>query len=119
MYQNNYNAHEKALFNRLTEAWKALPEPLKVISGIVGIAGVLTVGKRFIEKLINKGSNSNSSKAVKSEKDTVKQAPTEPLEQPLNNDISEEEIDAELIRMTMSKLGKRSAEVRKRKREAQ
>lgn len=115
MYENMHNQQNNQPLNRLLEAWQTLPKQLKVIWGILGGALILTVLKGVKDIVKSYKHDSNSSKPLNRGQTAPSEPFTSTVDEPLNNEITEDEIQQELIRMTMSELGKRSGEARRRK----
>ena len=119
MYENMHNQHKNQPLNRLLEAWQTLPQPLRLLFGMLGGVMLLTLIKQFLHKLVNKAKAINGSRTVENADLTVQIAPSEPftptVDEKFSDDVTEDEIQQELIRMTMSELGKRSGKARRRK----
>lgn len=121
-YNNGYQNPNEPLVNRLLSAWQQYKKPITYLGVIVGSSWVLA---KVTTTIVNK-IKSNRSKAVNKGLTTVEPTVTQAVEKPYESTVdvtvdepldtvTDEEIDEELIRMTMSKLGKRSAEKRRLK----
>ncbi|MFT7432619.1 MAG: hypothetical protein ACI9TY_000237 [Alphaproteobacteria bacterium] len=121
-YNNGYQNLKEPLVNRLLSAWQQHKKPITIVGVGIGGAWVLTKLATAIFNKIKSNRTEAPNNGVSTVTSTVKatvEAPYEStadltVENPLDT-ITDEVIDEELIRMTMSKLGKRSAEKRRLK----
>lgn len=115
MYENTHNQYKSELLNRWLGAWQALPQPFKVIYGMLGSALVLALIKGVKARVQSYRQSSNCSKPLNRGQIPPYEPFSTTVPEPLNDEVTDEEIQQELIRMTMSELGKRSGKARRRK----